>query len=412
MVKPQQGDSEQIPMSKRPVYRVASAGLDPRDVRLIEIVFRHSQYNRYDFRVIDGLDLTRTDILIANPADPAGLDALIAVRSFPRPIPSVNAVPRGAQAAARYSITIDRLTLQLLPILNRVVESEQLQPVAPPDDAPAACVPASLPAREAEEAQADARRGEAEGTEAVAPAGEAAGGDAPAQVEVACASAPEAQIAAAAADADEAIAVAIAPGGVAIRSSEAAASATAASAIAQAAGRAAASSGSRALAHLASLATPGNDEMHDRSWMELVTRAPSPARLRAVVVDPSAAARQQLARALGRMGLEVHGFDGIGAAVQDLAARHADIVIAEACLVDGDGFELVRRLRALPAYRFTPVLLLRSRMQLFDSARARLAREVTLLAKPVRRADLEAIVRDCLRSNAVLDDIEELLAPG
>ena len=96
----------------------------------------------------------------------------------------------------------------------------------------------------------------------------------------------------------------------------------------------------------------------------------------------------------------------------DLAERHADIVIAESCLVDGDGFELVRRMRLLAAYRFTPVLLLRSRLQMFDSARARLAREVTLLAKPVRRADLESIVRDCLRSNAVLDDIAELLSPG
>jgi len=131
-----------------------------------------------------------------------------------------------------------------------------------------------------------------------------------------------------------------------------------------------------------------------------------------VIVDPSVAARQQLDRALGRMGLEVHGVDGIGPALQELAERHADIVIAESCLVDGDGFELVKRMRLLAAYRFTPVLLLRSRLQMFDSARARLAREVTLLAKPVRRADLEAIVRDCLRGNAVLDDIEELLSPG
>ncbi len=399
MVKPQRGDSEQIPMSKRPVYRVASAGLDPRDVRLIEIVFRHSQYNRYDFQVLDGLDLTRTDILIANPGDPAGLDALIAVRSFPRPIPSVNAVPRGAQAAARYSITIDRLTLQLLPILNRVVEAEQLVPAAPADE-PQARQAVSSSASGAMESQPGRAGSDGAGTDAEAsggplgqpePAGEAAGAEPATMAAV-----------------EEGVALAAAPIVSASRASEAAASA-----IAQAAGRAAAASaGSRALAHLANLASSGTVAVHDREWLELVTRAPSPARLRAVIVDPSVAARQQLDRALGRMGLEVHGVDGIGPALQELAERHADIVIAESCLVDGDGFELVKRMRLLAAYRFTPVLLLRSRLQMFDSARARLAREVTLLAKPVRRADLEAIVRDCLRGNAVLDDIEELLSPG
>jgi CheY-like chemotaxis protein len=345
MVKPQQGDSVQISASKRPVYRVASAGLDPRDVRLIEIVFRHSQYNRYDFQVLEGLDLTRTDILIANPGDPAGLDALIAVRSFPRPIPSVNAVPRGAQAAARYSITIDRLTLQLLPILNRVVELEELVPAAPGDDE----------AGEAEEVEADG------------------------------------------------LALAVAAPVIASSASEAAASA-----IAQAAGRAAGLQVvGRALASL-----PGQDPLQDRAWMELVTRAPAPARLRALVADPSAAARQQVSRALGRMGLEVHGVVGVAAALQDLAERHADLVVVESCLVDGDGFELIRRMRALAAYRFTPVLLLRSRPQILDTARARLAKEVTLLTKPVTRAALESIVRQSLRDNAVVDDLEELLSPG
>jgi hypothetical protein len=40
-------------MDSKPVFRVGAAGLDPRDWRLIEIVFKHSQYNKFEFRLID-----------------------------------------------------------------------------------------------------------------------------------------------------------------------------------------------------------------------------------------------------------------------------------------------------------------------------------------------------------------------
>ena len=143
-------------MSIRPVFRVASAGLDPRDARLIGIVFQHSQYNKYDFRMLGELDLAGIDILIANPIDPRGLDAIAALTGASRRIPSLCAVPRGAQASARYSVTIDRLTLQLLPTLNRLVEEERLQPAPNPagltDVAPSAATtagaaaPAAVPA--------------------------------------------------------------------------------------------------------------------------------------------------------------------------------------------------------------------------------------------------------------------------
>ena len=144
-------------MSIRPVFRVASAGLDPRDVRLIGIVFQHSQYNKYDFRMLEGLDLGGFDILIANPVDPRGLDAIASLPGASRRIPSLSAVPRGAQATARYSVTIDRLTLQLLPTLNRLVEEERLEPAILPEAAlaqPGHCLHAPTPPRAGSPARA------------------------------------------------------------------------------------------------------------------------------------------------------------------------------------------------------------------------------------------------------------------
>src|SRR5690606_1164740 len=62
------------------------------------------------------------DILIVNPLAPEGLRAVARVRSAGRNPPVISAVPHGASSNARHAIAIDRLTLQLLPVLNRVVE--------------------------------------------------------------------------------------------------------------------------------------------------------------------------------------------------------------------------------------------------------------------------------------------------
>ncbi|RIK94706.1 MAG: hypothetical protein DCC72_06885, partial [Burkholderiales bacterium] len=145
-------------MDSRPEYRVAAAGLDPRDVRLIEIVFKHSQYNRYAFRFEAKPDPLGIDILIVNPLAPEGLRAVARVRSAGRSVPVISAMPRGATSSARHAISIDRLTLQLLPILNRVVELELRRPkeesaaagASPAARAAAAASAGAVPAADAE----------------------------------------------------------------------------------------------------------------------------------------------------------------------------------------------------------------------------------------------------------------------
>lgn len=125
-------------MSSKPQYRVGAAGLDPRDWRLIEIVFKHSQYNKFEYVLVAQAGPDSVDILIANTMAPEGVAAVVKVRESNRVTPVISAVPRGAPSSARHAISIDRLTLQLLPILNRVVEIELLgerllvRAVAPP----------------------------------------------------------------------------------------------------------------------------------------------------------------------------------------------------------------------------------------------------------------------------------------
>jgi CheY-like chemotaxis protein len=128
-------ESDRYPrlMQDKPQFRVGTAGLDPRDCRLIEIVFRHSQYNRFIYRLAPSPQPGAVDLLIVGAADPSGLHTLARLRAGGRALPAVAVVPRGAPVPAPplVAIALDRLTLQLLPVLNRLVETELLAPPRP-----------------------------------------------------------------------------------------------------------------------------------------------------------------------------------------------------------------------------------------------------------------------------------------
>ena len=117
-------------MTSKKIYQVTTAGLDVRDVRLIEIVFKHSQYNKYEFLLVPMTQLESADLLIANTVEPQGLEAISQLQRAHREIPVIAALPRGAVSSTRHAISIDRLTLQLLPILNRVIDLEFSPPQA------------------------------------------------------------------------------------------------------------------------------------------------------------------------------------------------------------------------------------------------------------------------------------------
>ncbi|MGE0800930.1 MAG: response regulator [Lautropia sp.] len=452
-------------LTRRPVVRIASAGLDPRDVRLIQIVFEHSQYNKYDYRMLDVLDLTQTDILIANPADPAGLDAMSAVgaRARARAIPTVAAVPRGAQTSARHSIAIDRLTLQLLPILNRVVERENIELGAvdvPPlsdelTDIHTDAQPAD-PVRAATVGTATATDAPAAaaGSGTIDPAGGRSAQRLPPPPQVRSleplASGRVAEVIARATS--RAAEVAAAHASEVAEATAAAASRAAGRTAGRTAERAADRGGAEPGADSATVTAPAaprmpypvdpgpatrpiNDDPPQGERRAQPRPAPPSAerpvdplpaaearaapsytaprlRLLALAVAPSPVAQQQMKRALRRIGLEVQCAVGSAAAIQLASRQYYDLVVCEQGLTDGDGFDLIRRMRQIPAYRFTPVLLVRSRSQPLDSARARLAGDVVLLTKPLSRGALEHVVRDTLRHTVIVDDLNELLVPA
>lgn len=337
-------------MDSRPEYRVAAAGLDPRDVRLIEIVFKHSQYNRYAFRFEAKPDPLGIDILIVNPLAPEGLRAVARVRSAGRSVPVISAMPRGATSSARHAISIERLTLQLLPILNRVVDLELRRPTAPARAAGAG----------------------------------AAGAD------------PGAAPAPARADGDGATREFLREAARKSREGDLAREAAARARLA------AAAPGSTDTPARASTAAATSN-------LVAFPRSPEPAtpRIRVLVVDDSPTVRQQLSIAFARMNVLCDTASSADEALARLPETHYDLVLVDVVMPGVDGYKLTRQIRR--RHRGVPVIILTSRSSPFDLARGALAGCNTYLVKPVPLRQLEAAVVKQLRKSLAIDDLTGLV---
>jgi CheY-like chemotaxis protein len=383
-------------MSSRPVYRVAAAGLDPRDVRLIEIVFKHSQYNRFDFVFEPRLVPETVDILIVNPVEPEGLRAVARLRTLGRDLPVISAVPRGATSSARHAISIDRLTLQLLPILNRVVEMELLDAdarqstdaaqrgagatTAAPSDGPqrgpqeadvagpAGPIPshADLPTRDfLREAGRLSRQGDS-ARKAPAPA--------PAQAWEHAA-----------------------PGHATGYASE--------HAPGHAPGQA--NEPTRLAEQLAQPWPPrGGEATSNLVPFPIDAESASP-QIRVLVVDDSPTVRKQLSVAFARMRVDCDVAASAAEAIQRMSERHYDLALVDVVMPDVDGYKLTRQIRRM--HRGTPIIILTSRSSPFDLARGALAGCNSYLVKPVPLKQLEAAIVKQLRRSLAIDDLRGLI---
>lgn len=433
-------------MDSKPRYRVGAVGLDPRDWRLIEIVFKHSQYNRFEFTLVDDVAPGAIDILIANTLDPNGVKAVAAIRSEGRDLPVIAAVPRGAPSSARHAISIDRLTLQLLPILNRVVERELLdagrraattgftqgkpqlrvmtdgepavgakgaaglfeKPDAPPCQAPGAPMPPSID-----------------------PAGPDARGVSPPIVQTPRLGAPSDEIespatipmrfdepgatpAATVLDAQSASAPREAARPITPRSAASEAVPVRAAVPAGAPVSSSVSVPDRVVAPapMADPAAPASYATGSNLVRFPMGRSPAvvePPRLRVLVVDDSPTVRQQLTAAFQRMGMACDAVSSAGAAIERLHEVHVDLVLADVVMPDMDGYKLTREIKRNKVLRQIPVIILTARSSPFDLARGALAGCDAFLTKPVPLKALQAAVFKQLRKSLAIDDLDLLL---
>lgn len=131
---------------------------------------------------------------------------------------------------------------------------------------------------------------------------------------------------------------------------------------------------------------------------------PTPAKLRALVVDDSQTVRTQLANVMSNIGMACDIADGAKAALAQLANRQYDLIYVDVMMPDMDGYTLTREIKRDRSNK-APVIILTSQSSPFDRARGALAGCDIFLTKPVGLKQFYAATTKALRKSMAVDDL-------
>jgi len=122
-----------------------------------------------------------------------------------------------------------------------------------------------------------------------------------------------------------------------------------------------------------------------------------------LVVDDNAENRDMLARRLARQGYETLTAEGGQAALDTLAARPVDLVLLDVMMPDLDGYAVLQRLKADPALRDIPVLMISALDDLSSVVRCIQLGAEDYLGKPFEPVLLQARIGACLEKKRLHD---------
>lgn len=107
-----------------------------------------------------------------------------------------------------------------------------------------------------------------------------------------------------------------------------------------------------------------------------------------MIVDDSASMRQLVGIALRGAGYEVlEGCDGKDALTR-LDGRRVNLIISDVNMPDMDGIAFVRNLKKIPAYKFTPVIMLTTEIHEAKKEESKAAGAKAWIVKPFQPAQL------------------------
>jgi two-component system chemotaxis response regulator CheY len=116
-----------------------------------------------------------------------------------------------------------------------------------------------------------------------------------------------------------------------------------------------------------------------------------------MTVDDSASLRQMIGLVLRGGGYQVvEAVDGVDALAK-LNGVPPDLVLTDVNMPNMDGLELTRQLRALPEYKFVPIVLLTTESNADKKAQGKAAGATAWIVKPFDPDQLLAVVKKVLR---------------
>ena len=115
-----------------------------------------------------------------------------------------------------------------------------------------------------------------------------------------------------------------------------------------------------------------------------------------LAVDDSASMRQMVSFTLKGAGYEViEGVDGVDA-LSKAKGRKVDLVVTDVNMPNMDGITLIKELRTLPNYKFTPMLMLTTESSAEKKAQGRAAGATGWIVKPFNPDQLLKTVKKVL----------------
>ena len=132
----------------------------------------------------------------------------------------------------------------------------------------------------------------------------------------------------------------------------------------------------------------------------------SPRRSRVLVADDAARIRSLFARLLTTDGHEVISAADGQAALDAVHTSHPDVILLDLQMPGIDGLEVCRRLKADPATRLTPIVMVTGHASVRDRIRGIEAGADEYLSKPVHPRELRVRVRSLTRVKHLIDDLD------
>ena len=112
-----------------------------------------------------------------------------------------------------------------------------------------------------------------------------------------------------------------------------------------------------------------------------------------LIVDDSASVRQVVAISLRAAGYDVlEGCDGKDA-ISKLKGQKVHLIISDVNMPNMDGIEMVKAVKEMPAYKFTPIVMLTTESQETKKREGQAAGAKAWVVKPFKPDQLIAVVQ-------------------